>query len=70
MLQKEIRMAMNRVTELLDEDIYIIPVRLVDCALPASVSNYQAVDLFKDGGYHLLVRALHEGLLRRRAAQE
>jgi hypothetical protein len=69
-LQKEIRMAMDRLTELLDEDIYFIPARLVECVLPENVAAYQSVDLFKSNGYSLLVKALKEGFLRRQRRSE
>jgi len=64
-LQREIRIAFEKLNELLDDDIYFVPVRFGDYALPARISEYQAVDLSKDDGYVRLVHALKEGFLRR-----
>ena len=64
-LQREIRTALDKLTELLDEDIYLIPVRLEPCPLPSKVGDEQAVDLFEADGYERLLRGLRVGTARR-----
>jgi TIR domain len=64
-LQREIRAALDKILELLDDDIYLIPVRLEACGLPNAVSKYQAVDLFEPGGYQKLLSGLRTGASRR-----
>lgn len=65
MLQKEIRSALDTWEGMLEGDIYLIPVRLDDCAVPERLSNFQWVDLFKEDGWALLLRALGQGVKRR-----
>src|SRR5258708_9978887 len=50
-LQREIRLALDRLLELLDEDIYFVPVRLLQCARPSQITKWQTVDLFEAGGF-------------------
>jgi len=57
-IQKEIRTALEVQEEKLDGDIYIVPVRLVDCDIPAKLSKYQAADLFKEKGWSKLIATL------------
>jgi hypothetical protein len=60
-LQREIRMAIDKTQELLDEDIYFLPVRLVECARPLQLAEFQSIDLFAPGGFPLLIAAIKEG---------
>lgn len=64
-LQKELRQAVELAKSMLDTDIYIIPARFDDCALPKNISEYQWVDLFIPEGYQRLYAALVEGAKRR-----
>jgi TIR domain len=64
-IQTELRNAVDKAKEMLDSDIYLIPVRLEQCDLPESLSQWQAVDLFQDPGWDLFLRALNEGVRRR-----
>ncbi len=64
-IQKEIRIALEILDEMLDDDIYLIPVRLEECKVPDSLGNVQWVNLFEDDGYARLVHAIHEGEKRR-----
>jgi hypothetical protein len=64
-IQTEFRNAFGKAQEMLDSDIYVIPVRLEQCDLPDSFSKLQAVDLFQDTGWDLFIRALKEGARRR-----
>ena len=55
---EELKLALEK-TELLDEDkVFIIPVRLEKCEMPASLRHLHRVDLFQSGGYKKLIRAL------------
>ena len=65
-LQREIRIALDRVMELLDHDIYFV-VRLSPCPRPNQIAKYQTVDLYESNGYDRLVTALNEGIARRDA---
>ena len=64
-LQREIRMALDKTAELLEDDIYFLPVRLSHCPLPQQLTDFQAVDLFEPEGYPLLIAAIREGYRRR-----
>jgi hypothetical protein len=64
-LQREIRIALDRAMELLDDDIYFLPARLSPCARPKQIATYQTVDLYESNGYERLLSALKEGIKRR-----
>ena len=66
-LQREIKSALDRLLELLVDDIFFIPVRLTNCEPPKEMSKFQTVDIFKSGGYEKLISALAEGAARRRS---
>lgn len=57
-LQKEIRIAVRVADEKLPGRIFIIPLRLDNCAIPEDLSGCQAADLFAADGYQKLLRAL------------
>jgi hypothetical protein len=63
-LQREIRIAVDALQELLDDDIYIIPVRLEDCPMPKSLSLFQWVDYFRNDGRERLSKAIKTGMKR------
>jgi serine/threonine protein kinase len=64
-LQKEIKDALDIWQEMLDSDIYLIPVRLEDCEMPESLRRFQRVDLFEKDGWTRLVKAIQVGMERR-----
>jgi hypothetical protein len=64
-IQKEIRMALDILDEMLDDDIYLIPVRLEECQTPQTLSNLEWVNLFEENGYSRFVNAVCEGARRR-----
>jgi len=64
-LQKEILEAINICEEMLPDDIFIIPVRFHKCEVPERLQKYQWVDLFEEKGWDLLIKAIHEGTIRR-----
>jgi hypothetical protein len=57
-VQKEIHFALERALEMPEGAIYIVPVRLTDCALPKRLSRWQAVDLYSEHGEERLIQAL------------
>jgi hypothetical protein len=61
-IQKEIRIALDRLNEKLDSDIYIIPVRLDDCDVPESLSHIQWIDINADDGWDKLLTAIRSSL--------
>ena len=64
-LQKEIKDALDIWREKLDGDIYLIPVRLEDCEVPASLRSFQWVSLFEADGWARLVKSIQVGMERR-----
>jgi hypothetical protein len=58
--QKELRIALDEASLLPEGEIFIIPVRLEECEMPESLRRWQRVDLFEDGGYRKLIRALRK----------
>ena len=61
-VHKEMRIALNIMTELPEDRVFIIPVRLNDCEIPASVSDLQWVNLYEADGYPKLIRSLRRNL--------
>ena len=64
-IQKEIRTALEISASMLDDDIYLIPVRLEDCPVPAALQHLQYLDLFEAKGYNELMWAIQKGIERR-----
>lgn len=65
-MQREIRLALEIWDEKLEDDIYIIPVRLEDCEITHErLVELQWVDLFRPGGFSQLVHAIRTGTKRR-----
>ena len=62
--QREIKMALDLWEEKLEDDIYLIPVRLEDCQCPEQITRFQWVDWFEPSGWQRLREALHAGLER------
>lgn len=63
-LQKEIREALNIWKEKLEDDIYLIPVRLDESEIPAALSEFEWVNMYEESGWHLLVQAISTGMER------
>lgn len=57
-VQKEIKFALDVAEEKPEGIIYLIPLRLEDCAVPERLSAWQWVDLFTSNGYSKLAQAL------------
>ncbi len=64
-LQREIKRALTIWEEKLQDDIFLIPVRLEDCLVPESLNRFQRVDLFTPDGFERLLNALRIGAERR-----
>ncbi len=63
-VQKEIKTALDVADKQPQGTIFIIPVRLELCVVPARLSRYQWVDLFEEGGYKRLIAALQERAIK------
>jgi hypothetical protein len=76
-LQREFKFALDKWREFLEDDIYVIPIRLDDCEIPAELSAFQWIDLHsssgvsilrREGGWRRIMQAITEGVRRRRAS--
>lgn len=63
-VQDEIRSALETWRKKLDSDIYLIPIKLEDCPVPAALAKFNWVELYKEGEYERLIRAIMVGLER------
>jgi anti-anti-sigma factor len=61
-LQAEIKHALRLWEEKREGDIYLIPVKLEDCQLPESLSNFHFAALFENDGFPRLIRAIQKGI--------
>jgi hypothetical protein len=68
-LQKEILQALDKWREKLPDDIYLIPLKLEECAMPERLGRFQAIDLFREAGWERLLDALRTGTQRLRQEQ-
>ena len=59
---EELKIALEKAKLLDDGRIFIIPVRLERCEMPASLRHLQRVDLFQAGGYKKLIHALRRSV--------
>lgn len=55
---EELKIALQKADVILDDKIFIIPVRLEECNMPDSLCHLHRVDLFERGGYEKLLHAL------------
>lgn len=61
-VQRELRAALNVLSELPEGAIFLIPVRLDNSELPESLRDIQCVDLFEKDGWRKLLFSLKQGL--------
>lgn len=66
-LQKEIRYALNILEGMLDNDIYLIPVRLEECEIQEKLKALQWVNLYEVDGFDKLIKAIEIGIKRRQS---
>jgi tetratricopeptide (TPR) repeat protein len=57
-IQKEIATALDVADEKPEGTIFLIPLRLDDCEIPARLSRWHAVNYFEDGGFDKVTHAL------------
>lgn len=57
-VQKEIKYALDVADEKPEGTIFIVPLRLEECAVPTRLTKWHWVDYFKEQGYTQLVKAL------------
>src|SRR6266498_1037169 len=57
-IQKEIKFALDRAEEKLEDTIFLIPARLEPCVVPERLERWQWVDLFDENGFVRLLRSL------------
>ena len=57
---EELKIALEKANMLMDDAVFIIPVRLGPCSMPDALQHLQRVDLFESSGYKKLIRALQE----------
>jgi formylglycine-generating enzyme required for sulfatase activity len=57
-VQKEIRIALDVADEKPEGTIFLMPLRLEDCAVPERLTRWQWVNLFSTNGHERLMRAL------------
>lgn len=60
-VQREIKHAQELWTEKLEDDIYMIPLRLDECDVPSSLAQFQWLDLFAEEGFSRLLNAIRVG---------
>lgn len=65
-LQVEIKEALELWKTMLLDDIYIVPLRLTDCAVPPELAQFQWIDIFASDGFDRLEAAIRAGASRRR----
>lgn len=65
-LQAEINLAHKKVSQFLPDDIFIIPLRLENIAIPEQFVKYQVIDWFGNQGPSNLLASIAAGLKRRR----
>ena len=59
---EELKLALDKEKLIVDDDIFIIPVRLEKCEMPESLRHLHRVNLFEADGYKKLIRTL-QGLI-------
>ena len=57
-LQREIKLVIDKASEMPEDTIFLIPARLEECSVPFQLREFQWVDLFEDSGYARLLQAL------------
>lgn len=61
---KTLKLALDVWLEKPEGHLYLIPVCLEACTLPASLSGFQEIDLFEDDGWSRLIQTLGAGITR------
>jgi hypothetical protein len=61
-IQEEIKLALDMWRQKLEDDIYLVPVKLEPCKIPESLAKFQWIDLFKRKGFEKLVNSIKTGM--------
>ena len=61
-VQKEVKTALQLLSEIPENQIFLIPARLKECQVPDSLKRQQYVDLFRDDGLGRVSLAIHAAL--------
>ena len=69
-VQNEFKLALEVLRDIPDGTIYVIPVRLDECPIPAQVSDLHLCNLFEADGFEYLLRALQAGMQPSKAAAD
>ena len=64
-IQKEVETALDLWREMLNSDIFLLPVRLEPCEVPQSLQDFNYVDMFEKDGWSKLMQAIQMGLEQR-----
>jgi len=64
-VQKELKQALTFVDEFPEGQVFVIPIKLEQCPMPASLQIYHCIDLLRPDGFDKLVSALHGGYHQR-----
>ena len=62
--KSEIKSAIKYLKEKLEDDIFLIPVKLDDCEIPEELSDIQCVNIYEPDGWERLLLAINEGTKR------
>jgi len=64
-LQKEFKQAMDQWSQMLSDDIYLIPVRLDECKVPEQFNSLQWVDYSRADGWRRIQKSISAGIVHR-----
>ena len=59
--QKEIKLALEEVDRRPETSNFLIPIKIDDCTLPSSLSEYNCIDLSKPDGFKILEKSVRQG---------
>ncbi|MCP4351047.1 MAG: toll/interleukin-1 receptor domain-containing protein [Desulfobacterales bacterium] len=62
--QKEIKIALKTWDEKLEDDIYLIPVKLDDCIVPEKLHDFQCANISEKKEWKKLIQSIHVGITR------
>ncbi len=58
-IQREFNLALTHAEIMLDDDIYIIPLKLDECNIPTKLQKYQWINIENENAYDIVLKALH-----------
>lgn len=67
-LQREIKRALTIWEEKLEDDIYVLPIKIEECEIPESLLKFQWINLFEENGFEIISKSIMEGANRRNIA--